>query len=279
MYVEKTINDELKNVLLEKTTINQENQDKFENAQEFIENYEGGIIQDYSLRKVKTETGKICFMNNITEFEKVSKRIKENGRLIDNTNVLFEALNRMFFSKITDDNNIKRFNNEETRRFYKMFLDWRISNTSLNQMISSFMRYWKGLIKDKDKEKLIFVGRWGDTTRDGVMPLWTDISKRTEEQYFLDNVLLKYIEVLNDLELLEESLYLRIKYGTDDKKIITCTRNGISLSLAKQIVENYMDYVEIDVLNDTVSFREGMVEAMRQAGENEIMICELLFFL
>jgi len=43
-------------------------------------------------------------MNNITEFdifsheediEKVSKRIKENGRLIDNTNVLFEALNRM----------------------------------------------------------------------------------------------------------------------------------------------------------------------------------------
>ena len=142
MYVEKTINDELKNVLLEKTTINQANQDKFENAQEFIENYEGGIIQDYSLRKVKTETGKICFMNNITEFdifsheegiEKVSKRIKENGRLIDNTNVLFETLNRMFFSKITDDNNIKQFDNEETRRFYKMFLDWRISNTSLNQ--------------------------------------------------------------------------------------------------------------------------------------------------
>ena len=85
--------------------------------------------------------------------------------------------------------------------------------------------------------------------------------------------------MLNDLELLEERLYLRIKYGTDDKKIITCTRNGISLSLAKQIVENYIDYVEIDILNDTVNFREGIVEAMRQADENEIMICELLFFL
>lgn len=78
---------------------------------------------------------------------------------------------------------------------------------------------------------------------------------------------------------MEERLYLRIKYGTDDKKIITCTRNGISLSLAKQIVENYIDYVEIDILNDTVNFREGIVEAMRQADENEIMICELLFFL
>lgn len=240
-------------------------------------------------------------MNNITEFdifcneeniEIESKKIKEKGRLIDDTNLLFDILNSMFFSIITDDNNIKRFAYEEARRFYKMFLDWRISNTSFNQMISSFMRYWKSLIKDKDKDKLVFVGRWGDTVRDGVKPLWTDISKKTEEQLinlaivrikeeqdFLDNVLLKYIEVLNDLELLEESLYLRIKYGTDDKKIITCTKNGISLSLAKQIVENYMDYVEIDVLNDTVSFREGIVEAMRQACENEIMVCELLFFL
>ena len=212
--------------------------------------------------------------------------------MINNTNELFEILNKMFFSKITDNNNIKRFENEEARRFYKMFLDWRISNTSLSQMISSFMRYWKEIIKDKDKEKLIFVGRWGDSKRDGVLPLWTDISQKTEEQLinlaivrikeeqdFLDNVLLKYIEVLNDLELLEERLYLRIKYGTDDKKIITCTRNGISLSLAKQIVENYIDYVEIDILNDTVNFREGIVEAMRQADENEIMICELLFFL
>lgn len=291
MYVEKKTNDELKNVLLEKTTINQDNKDKLENAQEFIENYEGDIVQDYSLRKVKTEAGKICFMNNITEFdifcneeniEIESKKIKEKGRLIDDTNLLFDILNSMFFSIITDDNNIKRFAYEEARRFYKMFLDWRISNTSFNQMISSFMRYWKSLIKDKDKDKLVFVGRWGDTVRDGVKPLWTDISKKTEEQLinlaivrikeeqdFLDNVLLKYIEVLNDLELLEESLYLRIKYGTDDKKIITCTKNGISLSLAKQIVENYMDYVEIDVLNDTVSFREGIVEAMRQACENE----------
>lgn len=301
MYVEKKTNDELKNVLLEKTTINQDNKDKLENAQEFIENYEGDIVQDYSLRKVKTEAGKICFMNNITEFdifcneeniEIESKKIKEKGRLIDDTNLLFDILNSMFFSIITDDNNIKRFAYEEARRFYKMFLDWRISNTSFNQMISSFMRYWKSLIKDKDKDKLVFVGRWGDTVRDGVKPLWTDISKKTEEQLinlaivrikeeqdFLDNVLLKYIEVLNDLELLEESLYFRIKYGTDDKKIITCTKNGISLSLAKQIVENYMDYVEIDVLNDTVSFREGIVEAMRQACENEIMVCELLFFL
>ena len=300
MYVEKKVDDDLQNVLLDKTPITQDNKDKFNNAQEFIENYEGNIIQDYTLRKVQTETGRICFLNNITEFdvfenerdiEAVSNRIKEKGRLIDNTDILFKALYRMFLSKITDDN-IKRFDNEETRHFYKMFLDWRIANTSLNQMISSFIKYWKGLLKDSNKEKLIFVGRWGDTVRDGVVPLWTDISKKSdeelinlaivrikEEQDFLDNELIKYIEVLNDMELMEEKLYLLIKYGTDDKEIITCTRNGISLSLAKLIVENYDSYVEIDTINETLSFKEGIVEAMRQAEENEIMICELSFFL
>lgn len=300
MYVEKKIKDELENVLLEKTIIGPENKDKYENAQEFIENYEGGIIQNYTLRKVKTEAGKICFANNITEFDifvneedidMISNRIKEKGKIIDNTDKLFSVLTRMFLSKISDDN-IKRFDSEETKRFYKMFLDWRISNTSLNQMISSFMKYWKSLIKDERKSKIIFVGRWGDLTRDGVVPLWTDISNKTddqlvnlaivrikEEQDFLDNVLLKYIEVLNDLELLDEKLYLLIKYGTDEKKIITCTKNGISLTLAKQIVENYLEYVEIDINNDTVSFKEGIEDAMRQAGENEIMICELLLFL
>lgn len=300
MYLEKKVDDDLQNVLLEKTPITSDNEKKFQNAQEFIENYEGDIIQNYALRKVKTEAGKICFLNNITEFDvfenetdidTVSKKIKEKGQLIDNTDILFKVLYRMFLSKISDDN-VKRFNNEETRRFYKMFLDWRIANTSLNQMISSFIKYWKGLLKNPDKEKIIFVGRWGDAVRDGVLPLWTDISTKSdeelinlaivrlkEEQDFLDNVLIKYIEVLNDMGLMEEKLYLYIKYGTDDRKIITCTRNGISLSLAKLIVTSYEGYVDIDTDNDTLNFKEGIVEIMREAGENEIMICELLFFL
>lgn len=196
----------------------------------------------------------------------------------------------MFFSRI-DDERIKRFEHEETRNFYKMFMDWRITNTSLNQMINSFMRYWKELIKS-GKETLIFVGRWGDVTRQGQIPLWTNIAAKTEmqmvnlaivrikeEQDFLDNVIIKYVEVLNDMELLEENLYLSIKYGTNDKRIITCTKNGISLSLAKIIVEKYMDYIQIDIENDTLQFQDGIIGAMEAAKENEILICELQYFL
>lgn len=299
VYVEKKAKDEIENVLLEKTAITAENKEQYDSAREFVENYEEGIIDDYNLRKTKTEIGKACFLNNVTELdifeneeylEEYVTRIRDAGLIIDDTQMLFQVLYNMFFSRITDDR-IKRFEYEETRNFYKMFMDWRITNTSLNQMISSFVRYWKRLIETR-KETLIFVGRWGDITRNGKIPLWTDIADKTEmqmvnlaivrikeEQDFLDNIVIKYIEVLNDMKLLEEDLYLSIKYGTNDRRIITCTKNGISLSLAKIIVEKYMDYIQIDVENDTLQFRDEIIDAMEKAKENEILICELQYFL
>lgn len=249
---------------------------------------------------MQTEAGKICFTNNITEIdiftyessiEAAASQMKQKGLLIDNTELLFEVIHKMFLSK-SEKESMKRFNHEETRNFYKMFLDWRITNTSLNQMISSFMRYWKGLLADPKRDTTIFVGRWGDISRGGVRPLWTDISNKTdeelinlaivrikEEQDFLDNVLIKYVEVLNDLELLVEELYMMIKYGTDDPQIITCTRNGISLSLAKLLVEKYNKYIHVDIHNDTLSFDENVIKKMQEVGENEVMITELGFYL
>lgn len=300
MYVEKKVEDELDNVLLEKTRITPNNNEQFERASEFVENYERGIVPNYSLRKVKTEAGKICFINNITEIDVFSNEssievtasdMKQKGTLIDNTELLFEVIHKMFLSK-SNQESMKRFDHEETRNFYKMFLDWRITNTSLNQMISSFMKYWKGLIANNNRDKVVFVGRWGDITRGGVRTLWTDISNKSdeelinlaivrikEEQDFLDNVLIKYVEVLNDLKLLEEKLYLMIKYGTDDPQIITCSRNGISLSLAKLLLEKYHKFIHVDTENDTLSFEENIIEKMQEAGENEVMITELGFYL
>lgn len=299
MYVQKKVRDEIENVLLEKTVITEENKEQYNSAKEFVENYEEGIIDDYDLRKTKTEIGKSCFLNNITELDifkneehldECVKEFKSAGKIVDDTKELFLVLYNMFFARI-DDDRIKRFEHKETRNFYRMFMDWRIANTSLNQMINSFIRYWNALI-ESGKETIIFVGRWGDITRNGQIPLWTDIADKTEiqmvnlaivrikeEQDFLDNVIIKYIEVLNDMELLEESLYLNIKYGTNDRRIITCTKNGVSLTLAKIIVEKYMDYIQIDIENDTLQFKDGIVAAMEDAKENEILICELQYFL
>lgn len=298
MYVEKNMVDELENVLLDNTQITDDNNEVFKKANEFVENYEGGIVPDFKFRTVTTKAGKLCFMNNITEIDifkyesiiqKSIDEFKKQGTLIDNTGVLFEIIYKVFLSK-SDEALMKRFEHEETRRFYKMFLDWRITKTSLNQMISSFMKYWKGLLSEGESETLIYVGRWGDISRGGVRPLWTDITNKSdeelinlaivrikEEQEYLDNIVIKYVEVLNDLEMLEERLYLQIKYGTDDKRVITCMRNGISLSLAKLLIEKYEKFLVIDD-NDTISFHDDIIDYMRKSGENEVMICELSYF-
>ena len=300
MYVEKKLEDKLENVMLNKTSITSDNMDEFNRANEFVENYEEGIVPNYDLRKVQTEAGKICYANNVTEIDIFSNEtdiesevlsMKQRGLLIDNTELLFETIYMMFLRKSMDEA-MKRFDHEETRRFYKMFLDWRITNISLNQMISSFIKYWKGLLANPQRDKIVFVGRWGDITRGGVRKLWTDISNKTdkelinlaivrikEEQDYLDNILIKYVEVLNDFELLEDKLYMMIKYGTDNPQIITCIRNGISLSLANLLIDKYSRFIHVNTEEGTIDFKETIIESMKEADENEIMINELRYYL
>lgn len=301
MSVEKRIEDSVENVLMESTAITEENIKILGAAEEFIENYEPGIFENYKLRKVSTDIGDSCFANNITEFDifeaedELDRQILqyiETNDVIDDTKELFDVLYDMFFCRIEDDN-IKRFEYKETRNFYKMFLDWRITNTSLNYMIRSFVQYWKRIIADESKEKDIFVGnRWGDKKRDGYLELWTDISEKNdgelinlaivrikEEQDFLDNTVIKYIEVLHDMQLLDEDFYLKIKYGTCDKRIIVCIKNGISLSLAKLLVQKYIQLIFIDQDNDIVQFNKNIIVELEKNKENKIMIQELKYYL
>lgn len=302
MNVEKKIEDKLDNVLLEKTEITCANGEKLNVAEEFVENYEEGIIKDYDLRKVETPVGKSCFINNITEFDvfeeekeisQQAEKYKENEEKISDTAKLFEVLYLLFFLRAEDDDNIKRFQYKETQAFYKMFLDWRISNTALNFMINAFVRYWKGLIESSYKDKMVYVGsRWGDEKRDGFLELWTDVSTKTdvelinlaivrikEEQDFLENTVLKYVEVLYDMDMIEEELYLNIKYGTSNQKIIVCIKNGLSYNLAKVLIEKYSMYVFVDLNNNTIQFAEGIIEALISGCENKILIHEMSYYL
>lgn len=112
--VNQTIQDKPENVLLENTIINNENKGKLDNAQEFIENYENGIIKDYNGRYTTTEIGKSCFLNNITEIDIFSYEVelqntldiyRDNKLIIDNTDLLFEVLHKLFFCNVTDTKN------------------------------------------------------------------------------------------------------------------------------------------------------------------------------
>lgn len=298
MKIDKTISDEIENVMLSNKELEGKDNEQLEQAKEFIENYESGTIDDYHNRRVKTRIGKSCFANNITEldiFEMEDKmqyqidRYLSEKLVIDNTQLVFNVMNLLFFTNVIDNDNnqnLIRFKYTETRNFYKMFLNWRIKSASYSEMIASFMKHWEGLIA-RGKETLVYVGRWGDIKRKGVRELWTDISKKTykqkinlaivrikDEQDFLDNTIIKFIEVLNDLSLLDESLYLKIKYGTDDKLKVLLIKNGLSLSLTNLLINDYLKYLQIDIANNIVKFNTKIIDAMEKNNENQVLIYE-----
>ena len=94
------------------------------------------------------------------------------------------------------------------------------------------------------------------------------------EQDFIDNTLMKYVEVLHDAELLNQDFYLKLKYGVSDEEQIVLIRNGISITLADLLMTKYQVFINIDVVNNTVDIDKSIIEKMQENDENEILIYE-----
>ena len=296
MKVDKNEKDNPVNVLLKNVEITSENKEQKKIADEFVENFEPGVISNYSKLYAQTEIGKVCFANNIIEIDIIANEEKmqsilDNNKIvrITNTEEIFNIFSLLFvnFIKPTEDN-LRRLSYPEARNFYKMFLDWRVKNASYREMISSFLGYWRRL-EEKEVDTDVYVGRWGDKTKNnGFRKLWTDIKTKShkervnlaivrikEEQDFIDNIFIKYVEVFNDLKLIEEDLYEQIKYGTNDKSKITLIKNGLSLTLVNLLVKEYREYIDINNSRNTVNINPEILNRMEENSENEILIYEV----
>lgn len=297
--VDIKVKDEVENVLLENTMIDASNKSEMENATEFIENYENGIVKGYNMRYTTTDAGKSCIMNGISEIDvfQNENRIevdivdyKAKNPLINTPIELLNVIFKLFIQYLPEngDENLKRLSHVEARSFYAMLFDWRINNKSYSEMISLFVGYWRQCFV-KDNNAIIYVGRWGDIAiRGGTLKHYTKLANQNtvtinnlaivrikEEQDFIDNSLMKYVEILHDLNMLEESFYAKIKYGTDNESIICLIKNGLSLSSAVLLFRNYNKYLTIDIDNSTVVYKDGLIEEMERQNENHIMIFEI----
>ena len=117
-------------------------------------------------------------------------------------------------------------------------------------MIQLVVKYWQTLYRD-DKTVVIYVGKWGDIkSQNSNVCRYTRILGKSqteivnlaivrikEEQDFIDNNLIKFVEVLYDLDLLEPNFYSQIKYGTNDENTICLIKNGLSLSAATLLIK------------------------------------------
>ena len=198
-----------------------------------------------------------------------------------------DILYDLFFGIKSINDNLERFKDEATRKYYSMFLSWRISAFPYNILVGKITGYWKDLIS-KNEDTLIYVGRWGDQTRNGgFRELWTDIKQKSdnqlinlsivkikEEQDFVENTLMKFVEVLNDLELISESFYLILKYGTDKEEEIILIRNGVSLALTKLLLSKYKKYLKFDKKENIIYWEKDLIDEMKKKHENQILIYE-----
>lgn len=297
MKVDNKIIDNNENPLLNNVEINKNNfKDRLE-AENFIANFEEEIIDNRNIKIAQTEIGKLCFENNVIEINIIEKEHLMNSAVldykhrlikIDNSNSALKAISDIFvdFLKNDKNNNLKRLQNEKARYFYSKFLEWKINSTSYNEMINSFLFYWKSL---KDENALVYVdSKWGEEVRGGYVPMWVDIRKKdikqranlaivriNDEQEFLDNVLFKFIDILFELDIVEESFYYNIKYGTSDYRKILLMKNGISFSLTHLLIDQYQRYINIDLENDYYSISPSILDEMKIHDENDIMIFEV----
>lgn len=299
--VDISFEDNVQNVLLKEDegTLNQADRTKIFESLEYLENIEPQTVSIEGVEYVESLIAKLCFKNNVYDFD-----IKENEEIllqnleswnsaeITNESEVLDAIYNIFLLNVDiSEVNLKRLENEAARNFYSMILSYRTNGSTYKQMIARFVNYWKGV-----DNKIVYVGpRWGEIVRDeeNRTPTYVDLSTKSdneltnlaiikikEEQDFLDNSLLKYVEILKELDLLNLELYDRIKYGSSNQSVISLLKNGFSIELAHVITKAiYRDYISIDTETDEVHIREDIVGAMEAAQENKILIFELSYHL
>ncbi|NOS84806.1 MAG: DEAD/DEAH box helicase, partial [Ignavibacteria bacterium] len=300
---EINIEDDVNNLLLRDVeTLDAAETIELKKSLEYLENIEPNSTDLTDVDYVESEIAKLCYRNNIYDFNIKEQEIiliknlaAYQGTLfqiIADSNQLIEAINSIFFTEIEIlDNNIKRLQNFTARQFYAMVLEWRSTGTSYKEMIGSFIRYWSSLTGDK---QLIYIGeRWGEEKRNitDFKPLYVDlrnknISQRVnlailkikEEQDYIEFKLLKYIDVLAELELIDPVFYDKIKYGSSDRNVITLLKNGFSIELAKCVTENeYSSYITINPELDEIVIRSQLLAEMENNGVNQLLLFEIKF--
>ncbi|GAA4146278.1 hypothetical protein GCM10022216_31000 [Sphingobacterium kyonggiense] len=301
--IELKIIDEVNNLLLkDESTLNESEKKELNKSLEYLENIEPNSTDLENVTYVSSFIAKLCYQNNIYDFdikyneEKLIQNLKNYQEhflsTIKDSNELMYAIYLIFLKDIEIfEDNIKRLQNAPARSFYSMILKWRSSSASYKEMIGSFLKYWSTLTGDN---LFVFIGeKWGEEKRNitDFKELYVDLRKKNhsqrvnlailkikEEQDFVEFNLLKYIEIISELNLIEPEFYDRIKYGTSDKQLITLLKNGFSLELSKCITQNvYTRFVQINTESEEIIIKSEIIKEMEINSENIILIFEIKF--
>lgn len=290
--VDLKLEDEIDNVLLEEFPIkDDDSEERKREADQFLENVLPGTT-GLEVDRAATSVGRACFLNNISELDvlrhetEIQQILDELVEPLQSSNQVMALIADAFIPFLKDGaafDNLRRLREENAQTFYAMLIGWKIKGASYSEMIRNFLRYWEGMGNDE-----VYVGKWGEMARgDSFRQSWVIISEKShtervnlaivrikEEQDFVDNYLLKYVELLHDLEKLDEELYLQIKYGTTNQDKIRLMSFGVNSILAGKLIDDYAEFVHVQPDVGVVELRPELIGRMRANGENEIIVFE-----
>jgi hypothetical protein len=291
------VEDDIDNPLLE----NSENTENLQKVLEYLENMEPGSSGLVDVTAPQTDIGRLCFENNVHDFDILANEETLANNLsyftqvgrgpINSSESLIAAINEIFFTGVElndkSDNIMRLKNSQVAQNFYSMFIGWRIQGAPYPLMISRFLSYWRR--REAGGTDLIFVGsRWGEETRGGGhQKLWIDIRRKNEaervnlaiakikeEQEFIDFNILKYLEILFELQLVDISFFDQVKYGTSNREVICLLKNGFSMELSKLLTTDYAGDVVFNLQLDTVRYEPTLIAQMKTDGINDILVFE-----
>ncbi|MGN7949194.1 DEAD/DEAH box helicase [Microbacterium sp. 22215] len=289
----KSASDSVENPLLESGPVDQPRIE----ALERLENIESGASGLEGARLAQTHLGRLCFRHGAHDFDVFRYELLMHERAADRTGDLVSTADDLIalivdifltgveLGRNTDD--LERIRDEQgARNFYAMFLSWRAEGDPLKLMIGRYLTHW-----NRQRDDLIWVGsKWGEVKRFETEHTSAYVRRSTKsrgalvnlaivrikaELDFLDYSLMKYLEILFSLELVEETFYLKLKYGTADRYVITLLRNGMSFELAHLVAESYREFVGADTAANTMELRPGLLEAIESANINDILLFEV----
>lgn len=299
--IDRRLNDEIENPLLAGAGDDPDIKKMRDDDYTYIENVEPNSNLRENKRIAQTEVGKACFAHNVFEID-ILKHERSIADEIDSMRSdeisindgldLMMLVGRILVARIpadTTDRELKalfRLKNIEAQRFYAMFFDWRMSQMNYKGMIASFMAYWKKKLASND-DPFAYVGKWGDVARDGFLQNYVDlrgmsdyqlinlaIVRIKEEQDFIDNRLVKFLEVFNDLSMVSDELYNKVKYGTTKADQIALIKHGLSHISANVLSTKYKKHLRLDADGD-VTISNDIVDDFRQKQEREIIVFEV----
>ena len=277
----------------------------------FLENSEGEILPDTDLEiaRPKTEIGKLCYLNRIADFDVLGIEeamdqqvhiLKRLGVLAKDSQQLIEMINEVFLRNITvegddEDSDIVRLrDNFKARDFYSMVLEWRTEGKPYQVMINFFIGYWKK-IEDQPDRRIVYAGRWGTHNRDGEVSegfnRYVDIGRlghdervtlaiaRIEaEMAFLDFNVMKYIDCLGELGLIEPIFMDKLKYGSVNTRVKELVQAGMSHTLAQLMSQKDLRRYVLHFPSGAIGLSSEVIEVMEAMKINGVLINEAKYY-